>query len=112
MQSLKHKLSLGAAILAALLIGYFDWQTTSLTGPLLLSLALPFLFGYYRPSKPLLWGTLFGLGLFVFHLLGMIFGASLPHPSEANLIITLLALPPAFLGAYLGSWFRTAIHTQ
>lgn len=75
--------------------------------PALLLLAIPtFAFGLARPQGAWRWGLLIGLGIPAVHLAVPAFGFSPAYPVRPGPWITLLALIPALLCAYLGALVR------
>jgi NO-binding membrane sensor protein with MHYT domain len=97
-----------AAVLTGIGVGLVDF---TLAGdnpvPALLLLAIPtFTFGLARPQGAWRWGLLVGLGIPAVHLAAAGLGFRPPYPVRPSPWITLVALIPALLSAYLGVLVR------
>lgn len=99
------------ACLVSTAIGYVDAHTkTDDNLPMVLILLnVTFLFGVMQPKHAWHWAFIIGLGVPVAHLLGHVFGYRPPYPVEPNVLITFIALIPAFIGAYLSVLTRTLV---
>lgn len=92
------------AFLVSAVIGYVDTHTrTDDNLPMvLILLSVAFLFGVIQPKHAWQWALIIGLGVPVSHLVGRMFGYRPPYLVEPNVMVTFIALIPAFIGAYLG----------
>jgi len=102
MQKAFHLLPYIIALGAGLLIGYGDLNAKEVQGTVLIILVLTFLFGVLLPRHAWRWALLIGLGVPLINWGGLIFGYhGLPTGLPWHLD-TLIALIPAFIGAYCG----------
>ena len=101
------------AFIISAAIGYLDTHTkTDDNLPMVLIIVtVTFLFGVIQPKYAWHWALIIGLGIPAAHLIGRAFGYSPPFPVEPNVLITLIALIPAFIGAYLGFLARLLFRT-
>ena len=101
------------AFLVSASIGYVDTHTkTDDNLPMvLILLTVAFLFGVVQPKHAWQWALIIGLGVPLAHLIGRVFGYRPPYPVEPNVLVTFIALIPAFIGAYLGVLARTLVRS-
>lgn len=94
-------------------IGYVDTHTkTDDNLPMVLVLlSVTYLFGVLQPKQAWQWALIIGLGVPVSHVIGRAVGYRPPYPVEPNVMITFIALIPAFVGAYLGVLTRTLVRS-
>lgn len=92
------------AFVVSAVIGYVDTNSkTDDNWPMvLILLSGAFLFAVVQPKHAWQWALIIGLGVPLSHLIGRMIGYRPPYPVEPNVIITFIALIPAFVGAYLG----------
>lgn len=98
------------ALLVATAVGYIDTHTkTDDNLPMVLVLlACTFLFGLAQPQHAWQWALIIGLGVPAAHLMGLLLGYRPPYPVQPNVLVTFIALVPAFIGAYLGALVNLA----
>lgn len=99
------------AFIISAAIGYLDTHTkTDDNLPMvLILLTVTFLFGVIHPKSAWQWALIIGLGVPASHLIGRLVGYRPPYPVEPNVLITFIALIPAFIGAYLGVLMRSLV---
>ena len=95
------------ALALGIIIGILDMHAKEVQGTVLLVLVTSGLFGFVQPRWAWLWAVTIGSSLLVVGLAASILGYP-PH-DEPNVFATLIALIPAFLGAYGGVLLRYAI---
>ena len=102
------------ALFASAAIGYVDTHTnTDDNLPMvLILLTVTFLFGVIQPKQAWQWALIIGLGVPVSHLIGLAVGYRPPYPVEPNVLVTFIALIPAFVGAYLGVLARMILRVK
>lgn len=88
-----------------IMIGLLDMRATEVQGTVLLILVASVLPGFARPRWAWLWAITIALCLPLVYLSASLFGYSL-HNVKPNVFATLIALIPAFLGAYGGVLLR------
>lgn len=89
-------------------IGLLDLHATEVQGSVLLILICAGLLGFVRPRMAWLWAITIGLCLLLVHLVANFLHYP-SYPVEPNVFATLIALIPAFLGAYGGVLLRYMI---
>jgi predicted cobalt transporter CbtA len=89
------------ALSAALWLGYADFRSddTGITAGFLLLFAAGFSFA--QPQRPWRWGLFWGFSIPITETLFLAFGMKPRYP--VSVVVSLLALLPAFLGAYAGA---------
>lgn len=95
-------LSLGTG----LLLGFVDSHLEPVGMTVVLVALCGGAFGLTCPAGAWRWALLLGLGLFLWHLLEAAVGYKPPYPAEPSIFVTLVALVPAFVGAYGGALLR------
>lgn len=101
----------GIAILSAILLGYVDLHAKEVQGTVLVLLILTFIFGFLEPRRAWLWALILGLSIYAAYIIGPMLGVypwETPKPPYAPLI----ALIPAFIGAYAGAFTSRLIHSS
>jgi len=98
------------AILLGLLIGYVDSRADEVQPAIMLILIFTFVLGFLHSRFAWLWAILIGSGIFSSYLIRFAFGMTPPHPPEPNAFATLIALIPAFIGAYTGVAARWLVY--
>lgn len=98
------------AILLGLLIGYADSRANEVQPAVLLILIFTFVFGFLRPRLAWLWAILIGGGIFSIQLIYIAFSVTPSSPAQPNIFAALIALIPAFIGAYTGAAARWLAH--
>ena len=100
------------ALLVAIATGYIDThsKTDDNLPMVLIMLVSTFFFGLAHPQRAWQWAFIIGLGVPAAHLIGLLFGYRPPYPVQPNVLVTFIALVPAFIGAYLGALLSLAAH--
>lgn len=93
------------ALAFGIAIGLLDLHATEVQGTVLLILACSALPGFVHPRVAWLWAITIGLCLLLVHLVANLLNYP-SYPVEPNVFATLIALIPAFLGAYCGVLLR------
>ena len=96
------------ALALGITISLLDMHATEVQGTVLLILIASGLLGFILPRRAWLWAITIALCLPLTYLFANLLG----HPShnvEPNILATLIALIPAFLGAYVGVLLRYMI---
>jgi hypothetical protein len=113
------KIFLWIGILFAVLFGVFagavDLTSKEVQGTVLLIIVSAGALGFLIPKRAWIWALIIGASIFGAHLWAQSTGYPVPYPVEPNVAITLLALIPAFIGAYSGvgaRWVMQRIATQ
>ncbi len=110
------KFQLNAGWCAALAVGFgaaaglVDLTQSEVQPAALLVLVLTFLLGFAQPQRAWAWALIIGSSILFAHLLAALAGYKPPYPVEPNVFATLLALIPAFIGAYSGAAIRWMLH--
>lgn len=89
-----------------MLIALFDMDQTEVQPAVLMILIFTAVSGYLRPDLAYLWALILGLSFFLVNLIADLKGYKLREPIEPNVFATLIALVPAFIGAYAGVLFK------
>ena len=124
----RHKLIVAvapyiSAIAIAALIGYTDQHNDEVWAALILMLPSAFVFGFLLPRQAWQWALIIGGSVFLAGLIGVTIGyvppchpgLDCPPPSFGHSLQALIALIPAFVGAYVGAalrWGTSYLHTQ
>lgn len=93
------------AVPLGLFVGYVDSRNNEVQAAVLLIGVFSFLFGLVVPRRAWRWALAVGGSIPAYYLGGQILGVHLP-PMEPNDWASLIALVPALLGAYAGSFVR------
>ena len=108
------KLSAGLCVTLSLGLGLLLGWLDSQLEPVGVTVALVALcggaLGLLHPAGAWRWALVLGLGLFLWHLLEAAVGYRPPYPAEPSVFVTLIALVPAFVGAYGGALARWMIN--
>ena len=96
------------AICFGLFAAYVDFQNDEVQAPVLAVLAGSFIVAVIQPRGAWRWPLIVALCLPLSRTLGPMFGVYPKLPATPNNFATLLALIPAFIGAYLGVVVRFA----
>lgn len=88
------------------IVGLIDMQAKEVQLPALLVLVFAGIPGYLHPRRAWLWAITIGASILLVHLLAGLFGYTAPYAVEPNVFATLIALIPAFIGAYMGVLLR------
>jgi hypothetical protein len=95
------------ALLLAALVGLADMSGAEVQGPVVLLLVFTGLLAFAHPGLTLAWAVLLGTAVPATHLLAAWRGWHLPYCTDAwTPVCALLALVPAFAGAFGGAWAR------
>ncbi len=99
------------ALAAGLLAGAVDFNATEPQPAALMVLAFAGLLGFSQPRNAWRWAIIVALGLPLAHLTLRQLGFQSRDPVSPGEYATLIALIPAFIGAYGGVLIRRAIQT-
>ncbi len=94
------------ALLGALLAGWIDFNNDEPQAAVLVILVVTFILGFLLPGRAWLWAIIVALGLPTVYLLATAQGYRPTSPPSPAWYASLLALIPAFIGAYLGALGR------
>ncbi len=89
-------------ILGAVLAGWVDFNNNEPQAAVLVILVVTFLAGVVYPGKAWLWAIIVALGIPAVYLIAVALGYHPVSPPSPGWYASLLALIPAFLGAYTG----------
>ena len=89
-----------------LLIGRVELRADEVQGPVLLVVVWAFILGLAKPKWAWLWAVVIGGSIFAAHAWARAVGYPEPYPPEPNIFAALIALIPAFIGAYAGAGLR------
>jgi hypothetical protein len=107
---MKTKLGAGMYVLlslgAGLLLGFVDSHLEPVGMTVVFVALCGAALGLAWPVGVWRWALVLGLGLFLWHLLEAACGYRPPYPAAPNVFVTLIALVPAFVGAYGGACLR------
>ena len=92
---------LGVALLAGTILGWLDLTQKDVQTTVVGIAAATFLLAYTHPNRAWVWAILLGGSIFGVHWLAGWIGFTPPTSLNANLLPSLNAFIPAFLGAYL-----------
>jgi hypothetical protein len=95
------------AITLGLGIGAFDYGVTEVQSTLIILLPLTFVFGFFTTKRAWRWALVIGLGIPVAHVIGHTLGIQPPY--HDNVVASVLALIPTFIGIYSGALARRII---
>ncbi len=90
------------AILLGLLIGYADSRADEVQPAVMLILIFTFVFGFLQSRLAWWWAILIGSGIFSSYVIRLALGVTPPFSPQPNAFAALIALIPAFIGAYTG----------
>ena len=96
------------AIIGSVFVGYIDSHATEVQATLMVMLPITFALGFIQPKRAWLWALIVGFSIPVGFLWHMLMGATYVEP-PTNGFFTLIALVPAFIGAFAGAIFRSVI---
>lgn len=99
-------ISVFIALLGAALAGWVDFNNDEPQAAVLVILIVTIPLGMIQPGKAWLWATIVGLGLPAVYLAASAFGDQPASPPSPVWYASLLALIPAFAGAYAGALGR------
>lgn len=98
----------------ALVGGIFAWWVDSRNdepqAAVLVILMATFVLGFVVPRRAWLWATVVGVCIPIGYLLARMLGYLLPAPLEPGWYASIIALIPAFIGAYAGALGRLIIN--
>ncbi len=94
------------AFVLGLFVGYLDFHSKEVQGPVLIILVFTFVFGFALPCRAWRWALLIGAGVPLCHIVNALLQLPPPYPVEPNVFATCLAFIPAFIGAYMGVALR------
>ena len=98
----------GTACLLGIAVGFLDLQFSEVQSSVLVLLVFTFVMGAVSPRFAWLWALLIGGGVFGAHAFAR--AANIPILAPPNhLVETLIALVPAFVGAYSGVGARALL---
>jgi hypothetical protein len=98
------------ALVGAAFAGWVDFNNDEPQAAVLVILVLTFLLGYALPGRAWLWAIIVALGLPAVYLMARSLGYQPKSPPSPGWYASLLALIPAFIGAYAGALGRTILH--
>lgn len=96
------------ALAFGLFAAFLDFQTDEVTVAAFVVLVGTFVAGVLRPAGAWKWALACGLCIFAAYELGPPIGIHPRYPADPGNYATLLALVPAFVGAYAGAILRRA----
>jgi hypothetical protein len=99
------------ALLGAAFAGWVDFNNDEPQAAVLVILVITALLGCLLPGKAWLWGIIVALGLPAMYLLQRAMGLQPTSPPSPRWYASLLALIPAFIGAYAGALVRVIINS-
>jgi hypothetical protein len=94
------------ALLLGLWIGMVDYRSDEVQNAVLLIVVSTLLFGLFAPRRSWRWAIAIGLGVPLVHYIARWIGLKPPYPIQPGMFASFLALIPAFIGTYLGVFFR------
>ncbi len=94
------------ALLGAIMVGWIDFNNDETQAAVLVILILTALLGGLYPQKSWLWAIIVALGLPAVYLTLHAIGYEPASPPSPGWYASLLALIPAFIGAYAGAIAR------
>jgi NO-binding membrane sensor protein with MHYT domain len=103
------------AMLLGALTSFADFRSKAVQPIVLMILIFTFVFGFWQPRWAWLWALLIGGGVPAAHFLNLALGFAAPYPVMPNVFGSLIALIPAFVGAYSGvvsSWLVQELRSQ
>ena len=104
-------LCLAIAILGGIFAGWVDFNNDEPQAAVLVILVLTFLCGMLFPKKAWLWAVIIALGVPGVYLLATNLGYQPVSPPSPGWYASLLALIPAFIGAYSGVVGRMVLNS-
>lgn len=104
-------LCIALAVLGGFIAGAVDFRNDEPQAAVLVILAFAGLLGFVQPKKAWRWGIIVGLGVPVVYLIATALGYQSKSIPEPGWYASLIALIPAFLGAYGGALLRKLIST-
>lgn len=91
------------AFIIGLVAGWIDFRISELLPTAITLVAFNLLFGYLQPRLAWLWAVLSGIGPFLVYLFaGVLMGFEPSSWPQPNVAFSLMAIIPAFIGAYWG----------
>lgn len=87
-------------------ISYVDLHNDEVQPAVLLLLIFSFILGYKHPEKAWLYSLLLGLSVIIGYSVAQIIGFTPKAPPPGNILESLLAIIPAFIGGYAGVLVR------
>jgi len=97
----------GLALVFGLIAGYVNLHAKEVQPPALVVLLSAFLLGYIHPKRAWLWALIMGLSISLSYAVASAIGYQTPYPPTPNAFASLIALIPAFVGAYVGVLVRS-----
>ena len=96
------------AIIGSVFVGYIDSHATEVQATLMVMLPITFALGFIQPKRAWLWALIVGFSIPAGFLWHMLMGSAYVEP-PTNGFFTLIALVPAFIGAFSGAIFRNVL---
>ena len=91
------------AFVLGLLVGYLDFHSKEVQGPVFILLVFTFVFGFALPCRAWRWALIYRRRCAPLPHSQRAAPASAALPCRANILATCLAFIPAFMGAYMGA---------
>ena len=95
-----------SSIFGGIIIALFDMGQTEVQPTVLMILVFTGVAGFLKSDLAYLWALIIGISIFLVNLLAVYSGHTFTHPVEPNIYATLIALIPAFVGAYTGVFLK------
>ena len=95
------------ALCLGALTGYLDLHASEVQPIVLLLLLFTATLGFAQPRHAWRWGMILGLSICCTHVAAHLLGYK-TYPIQPNVLASLLALIPSFIGAYVGAGIRWA----
>jgi hypothetical protein len=93
-------------VVAAVFTGWVELHSDEVQPTVALLLLFTALLAFARPHKPWRWAVLMAAAVPLAYVVAPVLGVTPRSQPEPNLAATLIALIPAFLGAYAGAALR------
>ncbi len=100
-----------ASVAGAVVAWWFDSRNDEPQAAALVILVVTFLLGFLLPKRAWLWAVIMGSSIAVGYLIARAAGYLPANPVEPGWYAALIALIPAFIGAYAGAFGRLVIHS-
>jgi hypothetical protein len=91
-----------AAIIAGLIVSWFDLHANEVQPAVLLLLVFGAVLGFARSRSAWRWAIVLGLSFFLGDMILPAFGIKPIDPVQSNALATLIGLIPSFIGTYAG----------
>lgn len=101
--------------IGGIIIALFDMDQTEVQPAVLMILIFSGVASFLRPKLAYLWASILGSSIFIVNLVLLSSGYKPTHKVEPNVFAALIALIPAFIGAYAGvllQWLNGRINRK